>query len=66
MIEELTEEGFQIKDDLTTEDDYSGFTFERSDKPTYENIDALTLHLIDTLDVYDAKYDGWETSLALE
>lgn len=62
LIEELTDEGFQINDDLTTEDGYSGFTFERIDKPTYENIDALTLHLIDVLDIYDAKYDGWETS----
>ncbi len=66
LIEELTEGGFQINDDLTTEDGYSGFTFERSDKPTYENMDALTLYLIDVLDVYDAKYDGWETSLILE
>jgi len=63
LIEELTEEGFQINDDLITEDGYSGFTFERIDKPTYDNIDALTLHLMDVLDVYDAKYDGWETSL---
>lgn len=63
LIEELTEEGFQINDDLTTEDGYSGFTFERMDRPTYENIDALTLHLIAVLDIYDAKYDGWETSL---
>ena len=62
LIEELTEEGFQINDDLTTEDGYSGFTFERMDTPTYENMDALTLHLIAVLDIYDAKYDGWETS----
>ena len=66
LIEELEEEGFQINDDLTTEDGYSGFTFERIDIPTHENIDALTLHLIDILDIYDAKYDGWETSLILE
>ncbi len=63
LIEELIEEGFQINNDLITEDGYSGFTFERSDKPTHENMDALTLHLIDLLDVYDAKYDGWETTL---
>ncbi len=63
LIEELTDEGFQINDTLTTEDGYSGFTFARIDNPTYEKMDELTLHLIDLLDIYDAKYDGWETSL---
>ena len=63
MIEKLIEEGFKIKDELTNEEGYKGLSFYRTDKPFYHDIDELTLYLIDMLEMYDAHYDGWETSI---
>ena len=61
LIEELEEPGFMINEDFTTEEGYNGFTFEKDDNVTKENIDMLTLFLITLCDEYDAKYQGWSS-----
>ena len=63
LIDNLTEEGFKIKDELINEEGVKGLSFYRIDKPFYHDIDALTLSLIDMLEEYGAQYDGWETSV---
>lgn len=63
MVTKLTDEGFKIKDELTNEEGVKGLSFYRIDKPFYYDIDELTLHLGELLDVYNAQYDGWETSV---
>jgi len=64
LIEELEELGYVINENFTTEEGYNGFTFEKDDTVTKENIDTLTLFLIELTDEHDAKYQGWSTSIA--
>ncbi|MBL4730910.1 MAG: DUF695 domain-containing protein [Sulfurimonas sp.] len=63
LIKALEERNFKIQKDIVNEDGVKGFGFYRIDKPFYHDIDALTLELIDLVELYDAQYDGWETSL---
>jgi hypothetical protein len=63
LIEELEDMGFKINKELENDKGFKGFSFYRIDKPFYHDIDKLTLSLIDTLEIYDASYDGWETSV---
>ena len=65
LIEELEEIGFTIHDNFVTKKGYNGFTFSRDDSVTNENIDKLTLFLIELTDEHDAKYQGWSTSAVL-
>lgn len=63
LQKELINEGFEIKEDITNEDNAKGFVFTREDKPFYNDIDDITLNLIDISEKYEAQYDGWETSV---
>lgn len=63
LIETLEDEGFTIKEDLMTVDGFNGFAFQREDTATIENINSVTAYLVEELDIHDAIYDGWETSI---
>ncbi len=63
LIEELKRDGFIIQNDIENENGVRGVSFYRLDRPFYHDIDELTLNLIDTLELYGASYDGWETSV---
>jgi len=63
LVEELEELGYGINEDFTTAKGYNGFTFEKDDNVTKENIDTLTQFLIALCDEHDAKYQGWSTSI---
>ncbi len=63
LISSLKNDGFVIQEDIENEDKIQGISFYRLDKPFYEDIDALTLNLIDISQQYNASYDGWETSI---
>jgi len=63
LILKLDKEGFKILSELENEEGAKGFSFYRLDKPFYHDIDALTLYLIDLAELYNASYDGWETSV---
>ena len=63
LIESLEEEGFTIKEDFMTVDGFNGFTFEREDNVNIESINQVTAYLVEELDIHDAIYDGWETTL---
>jgi len=63
LIQALEKEGFKIKKEIENEEGVKGLDFYRLDKPFYHDIDDLTLNLIEITELYDAQYDGWETSV---
>jgi hypothetical protein len=63
LITHLEKEGFSIQKNIKNKEGVEGISFYRVDKPFYYDIDDLTLNLIDTLNKYNANYDGWECSI---
>jgi regulator of RNase E activity RraB len=63
LISILENDGFVIQQNIESEDKIQGVSFYRLDKPFYEDIDSLTLKLIDISQKHNASYDGWETSI---
>ena len=63
LLEELEDRGFEIGDSFVTEEGYRGLLFQRLNKTTLKEIDALTLELLVLLDEYDAHYGGWTTEV---
>jgi hypothetical protein len=63
LVEVLMQEGFGVMDEIENDEGIKGFNFYRIDKPFYMDMDELTLHLIDLIEMHGASYDGWETSV---
>jgi len=63
LLAKLEADGFKIQSEIENENGIKGVAFYRMDKPFYNDIDELTLYLIDAFELYGASYDGWETSV---
>jgi len=61
LIKVLEEKNFKIKE-IINDDGIKGLHLYRIDKAFYQDIDELTLSLIDLAESHNAQYDGWETS----
>lgn len=66
LLEDLEEEGFEIKHEFTNDKGYKGLVFSRIDKPAHADIDTLSLYLADFVNIYDAIYEGWQTHAKLD
>lgn len=63
LLEELEEEGFEIRENFVTEEGYNGLMFQRENRTTLSEVEEVTQHLLVLLDEHDARYGGWTTAI---